>query len=115
MGPRLLCPDPCHAPTAGTLKLSVDRNLCLCTGLAPEVLELDEYGALVVLDGHPGPEAAEDVRDAVRTCPVRALILAESEPGHPGLTASSHPPQAHPPTPGTCTHDTRNAGSEEDS
>jgi ferredoxin len=46
------------------LKLSVDRNLCLsfgvCTGLAPGVLELDESGALLVLDGHPGPEAAED-------------------------------------------------------
>jgi ferredoxin len=64
-----------------TLKLTVDRDLCLssglCTGIAPDVLELDESGVLVVLDQHPGPESAEDVEEAVRACPVRALILVE--------------------------------------
>lgn len=63
------------------MKLSVDRNLCLssglCTGLAPEVLELDESGLLVVLDERPGPEAVENVTEAVLSCPVCALILAE--------------------------------------
>lgn len=63
------------------MKLSVDRALCqatgMCTGLAPDVLELDETGSLVLLDEHPGTEIEEDVRDAVRSCPVQALTLED--------------------------------------
>jgi len=63
------------------MKLSVDHTLCqasgMCTGLAPDVLELDESGSLVLLDEHPGAEIAEDVRDAVRSCPVQALTVVE--------------------------------------
>ena len=63
------------------MKLSVDYTLCLstglCTGLAPDVLELDESGSLVLLDEQPDADIAEDVRDAVRSCPVQALILTE--------------------------------------
>ena len=63
------------------MKLSVDRTLCqatgMCTGLAPDVLELDASGSLVLLDEHPGDEFAEDVRDAVESCPVQALTIVE--------------------------------------
>lgn len=61
------------------MKLSVDRKLCLasglCTGLAPEVFELDDAGLLVLLDEHPGEEFAADVEEAVRSCPFNALKL----------------------------------------
>ncbi|WP_063043347.1 ferredoxin [Nocardia pseudovaccinii] len=63
------------------MRIVVDRGLCiasgLCCGLAPDTLELDESGLLVVLDEQPNAEAVEDVRDAVRNCPVHALSLVE--------------------------------------
>ncbi|MBA6438223.1 MULTISPECIES: ferredoxin [Streptomyces] len=63
------------------MKLHLDREACqvtgMCTGLAPEVLELDERGELVVLDPTPPPELLDDVRQAVRGCPVQALWITE--------------------------------------
>ncbi|OPF74038.1 ferredoxin [Streptomyces antioxidans] len=63
------------------MTLHVDREACqvtgVCTGLAPEVLELDERGELVVLDRTPPPDLLDDVRQAVRSCPVRAPWITE--------------------------------------
>ncbi|GAA2318215.1 ferredoxin [Streptomyces sp. 5-10] len=63
------------------MKLHVDREACLATGLctafAPEVLDLDEQGELVILDRTPPPHLLDDVRQAVRGCPVRALRITE--------------------------------------
>jgi len=43
------------------MKLSVDHTLCqasgMCTGLAPDALQLDESGSLVLLDEHPAPRS----------------------------------------------------------
>ncbi|WP_432989848.1 ferredoxin [Dactylosporangium sp. CA-233914] len=63
------------------MKLRVDRTLCLnsglCAGLAPDVLDLDEQGALIVLDENPPSHLHEDVRQAISYCPVHALSLTE--------------------------------------
>lgn len=63
------------------MKLHVDREACqvtgMCTGLAPEVLELDEQGELVILEETVPPSLHEDVRQAVRNCPVQALQISE--------------------------------------
>lgn len=61
------------------MKLSVDRQLCmstaLCTGIAPDALAMNGDGSLLVLVETPGADIADDVHDAVRMCPVQALVL----------------------------------------
>jgi ferredoxin len=61
------------------MKLSVDHNLCLgsalCTGLVPDVFELAEDGRLVLLTDEPDAAQLDDIEEAVRSCPVRALRL----------------------------------------
>jgi ferredoxin len=63
------------------MKVHVDRDACqvsgLCTGLAPDVFELDEQGDLVILDETPPPGQHDDVRDAVRSCPLQALFVTD--------------------------------------
>ena len=62
-------------------RIDVDRELCASTGgceaAAPDVFEIGDDGALLVL--RPEPEDADlpDVRNAVRLCPTRALTLNE--------------------------------------
>jgi ferredoxin len=64
------------------VRLQVNRDLCLstalCTGLAPEVLDMDEAGLLVILDETPSDALRADVLEAVRACPFQALIVSES-------------------------------------
>lgn len=60
-------------------RVVVDRDRCVgsgtCEALAPDVFEVGDDGALVVLRPEPGEEQLPDVRDAVQACPTRALAL----------------------------------------
>ena len=62
-------------------RVQVDRERCVgsgvCESLAPEVFEVDDDGLLVVHREEPDDEQLDDVRDAVQSCPARALALAE--------------------------------------
>ncbi|MFD4602974.1 ferredoxin [Streptomyces sp. NPDC058464] len=64
------------------MKVHVDRDACqvsgLCTGLAPDVFELDERGDLVILDETPPPHQHDDVQEAVRSCPLQALFVTDN-------------------------------------
>jgi len=62
-------------------RVQVDADLCVgsgaCEALAPDVFEVDDDGVLVVHRPEPGQDELRDVADAVRSCPTRALSLAE--------------------------------------
>lgn len=61
--------------------VQVDRERCVgsgvCESLAPEVFEIDDDGVLQVLREDPAADQLDEVRDAVQSCPARALTLAE--------------------------------------
>jgi ferredoxin len=61
------------------MDLRVDRDLCeanaLCTGIAPEVFDLDDEDELVLLQPQPGEELREQVEQAVASCPKQALSV----------------------------------------
>ncbi|MBB5132672.1 ferredoxin [Thermocatellispora tengchongensis] len=63
------------------MKVKVDYLVCeanaVCTGLAPEVFELDDEDQLHLLLPEPPAEMADRVRQAVRSCPKAALSLEE--------------------------------------
>jgi ferredoxin len=60
-------------------RIEVDRALCASTGgceaVAPEVFEIGDDGALVVLREQPDGRELPDVHRAVDVCPTRALRL----------------------------------------
>ncbi|MGD0701300.1 MAG: ferredoxin [Trebonia sp.] len=59
------------------MKITVDQSLCeatgMCTGLAPDLFELDEEGTIHLLDSEPGEELRSAVEQAVRNCPMAAI------------------------------------------
>ena len=59
------------------MRVTADREVCVgagqCELLAPEVFEVDDDGAVQVLQQEPDDEAA--VRDAVSQCPTGAIAL----------------------------------------
>ncbi|MEX5716848.1 ferredoxin [Geodermatophilus maliterrae] len=59
------------------MRVTADRERCVGSGqcelLAPEVFEVDDDGAVRVLQPEPDDDAA--VRDAVQQCPTGALSL----------------------------------------
>ncbi|RBQ15448.1 ferredoxin [Spongiactinospora rosea] len=63
------------------MKVEVDPMICeanaVCTGLAPEVFELDDDDELRILLPEPPQALADRVRHAVRSCPKAALTLSE--------------------------------------
>lgn len=63
------------------MKVTVDTDLCeanaVCSGLVPEVFEVDESDELKILVSEIPPELADRVRDAVQSCPKMALTLQE--------------------------------------
>jgi ferredoxin len=67
---------------AKPLKLTVDRGACigsgLCVEIAPAHFKLDAAGQSTVTR-QPGPTEIDVVREAVETCPARAISL---EPDH---------------------------------
>ncbi|AWS46542.1 MULTISPECIES: ferredoxin [Streptosporangium] len=64
------------------MKIKVDYMVCesngICTGLAPEVFELDDDDQLHLLLPEPPSEMTDRVRHAVRSCPKAALSLEEN-------------------------------------
>jgi ferredoxin len=65
----------------GVLKLTVDPGECeanaVCVGIAPELFDLDDDENLHILVDEPDGELAEKAREAVDSCPKRALFLKE--------------------------------------
>lgn len=63
------------------MDLRVDRDLCeangVCTGLAPEVFELDDEDELVLLQPQPPEELRAQVKQAVDSCPKTALSVSD--------------------------------------
>ncbi|MEV0675300.1 ferredoxin [Actinosynnema sp. NPDC050436] len=62
------------------MRLIVDRDRCeghgVCESAAPDLLELDEHGDLVLLaEGELAPEHRQQAADSVVICPVAALKL----------------------------------------
>lgn len=65
------------------MKVTVNPNRCeghgLCEGIAAELFELPDEGAVtLLLEGQPiPPELEEKAAEAVRTCPMGALVLED--------------------------------------
>ncbi|MFI7167150.1 ferredoxin [Rhodococcus erythropolis] len=61
------------------MKVHVDWDLCeghgQCEYAAPDVFTIDDDGQLEVLDETPEESQRKEVEQAVRRCPVRALVL----------------------------------------
>jgi ferredoxin len=61
------------------LDIRTDRDLCIgsenCTRYAPRAFHTDEEGKVVFTP--VGGDSDEDIRNAVRSCPVGALSLEE--------------------------------------
>ncbi len=68
--------------TAVAVRIKVDWDECeanaVCVGIAPEVFEVDDDDNLQVLIEEPGDELVARVRQAVDSCPKRALHLEET-------------------------------------
>lgn len=62
------------------MKIIVDRSKCtglgICESLAPEHFEVDDSGALVLLDEHVTSATLAGVEEAIAGCPTEALRLA---------------------------------------
>ena len=62
-------------------RVEVDRERCASTGgceaVAPEVFEIGDDGALVILQPEPPAELMSAVREAIEACPTRALRLVD--------------------------------------
>lgn len=65
------------------MKIVIDRVLCqghaACMGEAPEVFQVDDDGALTVLDEHPPEALLEKVRRAAKYCPTNAIKIVMDE------------------------------------
>ncbi|MFF0011478.1 ferredoxin [Streptomyces sp. NPDC005374] len=64
------------------MKVVVDEEKCIaagqCVSAAMDVFDQrDEDGIVVLLEGSPGPELADDVRNAAAVCPALAIRIEE--------------------------------------
>lgn len=63
------------------MKVTIDYDLCeanaLCTGLVPEVFEVDDEDNTNILVDEVPADLHEQVRRAVRACPKQAIRLQE--------------------------------------
>jgi len=61
------------------MEVRVDRDLCeangVCTGIAPDVFELDDEDELVILQPEPPEQMRDSIEQAVASCPKTALSL----------------------------------------
>ena len=68
----------------GDVRLYVDSDECeanaVCVGISPEMFDLDDDEVLHVLVERPSGEQVARARQAVDSCPKRALFLEESNP-----------------------------------
>ncbi len=63
-----------------TMKVTVDQPKCVsagnCVAHAPAVFDQDEDdGSVILLQEHPAPELADDVRQAAEACPAHAIFI----------------------------------------
>jgi ferredoxin len=63
------------------MRLTVDLSRCQgygnCVSAAPELFDLDDSGMAVVLIAEPDAERAAAAQNAVRVCPVAAIVLED--------------------------------------
>jgi ferredoxin len=63
------------------MRVRVDLDLCeahgVCTGIAPDVFELDDDDVLHVLVPEPPEERWPEMRDAAMRCPKQAIKLED--------------------------------------
>jgi ferredoxin len=63
------------------MKIVVDYDECeanaVCVGILPEVFEVDDDDNLWVHEEYPSDDKLDRVREAVDSCPKRALALKE--------------------------------------
>lgn len=61
-------------------KISIDRNLCIgaatCIAIAPKAFALDSEAKAILL-GTVNEETDQTILDAVKSCPVAAIILTD--------------------------------------
>lgn len=64
------------------MRVVVDPQECeanaVCVGIAPQVFELDDDDVLHILVEEPADELEARVREAVDSCPKRALFIQQS-------------------------------------
>ena len=69
--------------TVGSHRLTVDPDECeanaVCVGIAPELFDLDDDEQLHILNDEPEGELLTRARDAVDSCPKRALFLKDKQ------------------------------------
>lgn len=78
-------PDACSGPPsvyAPTMRVEVNADLCQghnrCYALAPELFDVDDYGAAVVIgDGSVDADLEDKARLAVANCPEYAITITE--------------------------------------
>ena len=62
------------------MKLTVNREACIscgaCTGIAPDLFELDSEGIAVPLMEEVPASLEADGKDALESCPTEAIIAA---------------------------------------
>jgi len=67
----------------GDFRVVVDLNECeanaVCVGIAPEMFDLDDDEQLHILVDSPDGELAERAREAVDSCPKRALFIEKKQ------------------------------------
>ena len=63
------------------MRVSVDLDRCeahgVCTGIAPDVFELDDDDVLHVLVTSPPDDRLEQMREAATRCPKQAITVEE--------------------------------------
>ncbi|HYD10126.1 MAG TPA: ferredoxin [Acidimicrobiales bacterium] len=63
------------------MRISVNLDLCeahaVCTGIAPDVFELDDDDVLHVRVPSPPAERLGEMRDAAMRCPKQAITVEE--------------------------------------
>ena len=71
----------CSTAAVGRMKIVVDHGECeanaVCVGILPDVFEVDDDDELHVHDEYPSEEILPKVREAVDSCPKRALSLKD--------------------------------------
>jgi ferredoxin len=75
----------CSTAAVGRMKIVVDRDECeanaVCVGILPDVFEVDDDDNLILHAEYPPDEQLGKVREAVDSCPKRALALRVVEEG----------------------------------